>query len=186
MFVKPANLGSSVGVAKVSKAKDFAPALQEAFAYDDKVLVEQYIPGREIECAVLGNRNPQASVLGEIIPNDEFYSYRAKYLDENGAVLKVPAELPARLTKKIQDLSIKAFVALCCEGMARVDFFVRKGGKVYINELNSIPGFTDISMYPRLWRASGISYTELIDQLIELALERFRRESRLKTSFAAV
>ena len=181
-FVKPANLGSSVGIHKVKSEKEFLPALEDAFGYDLKVLIEEYIPGREIECAVLGNENPIASVPGEIIPQHEFYSYEAKYIDENGALFEIPAKLPRVAVKKIQDMALRAFKALCCEGMARVDFFLKKDGTVILNEINTIPGFTKISMYPKLWEASGISYSKLIDSLIKLALERFEKEQRLKTS----
>jgi len=181
-FVKPANLGSSVGISKVGDRGQFERAVQDAFQYDPKILLEEHIQGREIECSVLGNDHPIASVPGEIIPRHEFYSYEAKYLDENGAAFEVPAKLPDPLIKEIQELSIKTFKALCCEGMARVDFFLRDNREVIVNEINTIPGFTKISMYPKLWEASGISYPELIDRLIQLALERFAREKRLKTS----
>ena len=182
-FVKPANLGSSVGINKVKDRREFGSALKEAFKYDNKILIEEYIKGREIECSVLGNDKPIASMPGEIIPQHEFYSYQAKYIDGNGAILEIPAKkLAPCLVKKIQDLAIKAFKTLYCQGMARVDFFLRDN-KVIVNELNTIPGFTKISMYPKLWQASGISYTELIDRLIELALERFKQEKKLKTSY---
>jgi len=181
-FVKPANLGSSVGINKVNDKEQFERAVREAFRYDSKILAEEYIQGREIECSVLGNEHPIASVPGEIITRHEFYSYEAKYLDEKGAALEVPAKLPAEVTKEVQDISIKTFKALCCEGMARVDFFLRDNREVIVNEINTIPGFTKISMYPKLWEASGISYPELIDRLIQLALERFKKEQRLKTS----
>lgn len=181
-FVKPANLGSSVGIHKVKGKRQFEQAVKEAFQYDSKVLVEECIQGREIECSVLGNDHPMASLPGEIITRHEFYSYQAKYLDKRGAVLKVPAKLPAHIIQEIQDLSIKTFEVLCCEGMARVDFFLRDDKEVIVSEINTIPGFTKISMYPKLWEASGISYTELIDRLIQLALDRFRREAKLKTS----
>jgi D-alanine-D-alanine ligase len=183
VFIKPANLGSSVGITKVKHRKEFEPAIREAFRYDHKILVEEYIPGREIECSVLGNDRPIASVPGEIIPSHEFYSYEAKYLDEKGAVLKVPADLPQPIARKVQATAIRAFQALCCEGMARVDFFLRDNREVIVNEINTIPGFTKISMYPKMWEASGISYAELIDRLIQLALGRDRREKKLKTSF---
>lgn len=181
-FVKPANLGSSVGIHKVKDRKQFISAIKDAFRYDSKILVEEYIQGREIECSVLGNLEPIASVPGEIIPRHEFYSYEAKYLDEKGAMLKIPALLPGPIVEKIQDLAVETFKVLCCEGMARVDFFLRNDREVIVNEINTIPGFTKISMYPKLWEASGISYTQLIDRLIHLALERFEREKELKTS----
>lgn len=181
-FVKPANLGSSVGITKVKNRQSFFPAVDEAFRYDKKILVEHYIQGREIECSVLGNENPIASLPGEIIVKREFYSYEAKYIDENGALLHIPASLPPYLTKKIQELAIKTFRVLCDEGMARVDFFLKKNGDLVVNEINTIPGFTAISMYPKLWEVSGISYSELIDRLIQLAFARFKEESLLKTT----
>ncbi|HLG19085.1 MAG TPA: D-alanine--D-alanine ligase [Bdellovibrionota bacterium] len=183
VFVKPANSGSSVGIRKVKGEKEWKPAIDEALQFDDKVIVEEAIQGREIEVAVLGNEDPKASVPGEIIPRHEFYSYEAKYIDENGARLEIPAKLPEDVKRKVQGLAVQAFKVLCCEGMARVDFFVKENGEVIVNEINTIPGFTKISMYPKLWEASGISYAELIDRLITLALERFQRESKLKTSY---
>ncbi|HLC94778.1 MAG TPA: D-alanine--D-alanine ligase [Patescibacteria group bacterium] len=181
-FVKPANLGSSVGVTKVKNHQSFLPAIDEAFQYDRKILVEHYIQGREIECSVLGNENPITSLPGEIIVKREFYSYEAKYIDANGVLLQIPASLPPHLTKKVQELAIKTFRVLCGEGMARVDFFLKKNGDLVINEINTIPGFTAISMYPKLWEVSGISYSELIDRLIQLAFARFKEESLLKTT----
>lgn len=182
VFVKPANLGSSVGVSKVKNEYDFKKAIDFAFEYDNKILIEQYIKGREIECSVLGNENPIASLPGEIISKHEFYSYDAKYIDENGALLKIPADLPKNIVKKIQKLAIETFKTLSCEGMARVDFFLTNSNKIIINEINTIPGFTKISMYPKLWEVSGISYTELINKLIELAIDRFNKEQKLKTT----
>lgn len=181
LFVKPANLGSSVGVSKVKNKKQFAPALREAFRYDNKILIEECVSGRELECAVLGNEKPVASVPGEIIPQHEFYSYEAKYLDDNGAILKIPADLPKEIVEKVRNMAVRAFTTLCCEGMARVDFFLKKNNEVLVNEINTIPGFTKISMYPKLWEASGVSYSELMDKLIQLAIERFKKESCLKT-----
>lgn len=182
LFVKPANLGSSVGITKVSNKKQFAAAINNAFLYDSKIVIEENIRGREIECSVLGNETPIASVPGEIITRHDFYSYEAKYIDEKGARLVIPAELPTAVARKIQELAINTFKVLCCQGMARVDFFLRDDREVIVNEINTIPGFTQISMYPKLWEASGIPYPELIDRLIQLALERFRSESRLRTS----
>lgn len=183
LFLKPANLGSSVGIHKITARSHFDRAVKDALRYDNKILLEEYIQGREIECSVLGNDHPIASLPGEIIPRHDFYSYEAKYLDEEGAELEIPAKLPADVVKQVQATAIKAFKVLCCEGMARVDFFLRNNREVIVNEINTIPGFTKISMYPKLWEASGISYTELIDRLIQLALERFEREKKLKTSF---
>lgn len=182
-FVKPANMGSSVGIHKVKNQQEFRAAIKDAFQFDKKILVEQFIDGRELECAVLGNDKPKASIVGEIIPHHEFYSYEAKYIDENGAGLEIPAKIPSKLVKEVQSLATKAFKALCIEGMARVDFFLSKKNKLYVNELNTIPGFTKISMYPKLWEASGISYTELIDKLIKLAIERHENEKKLKISY---
>ena len=184
LFVKPANMGSSVGVHKVNRLDDLLPAIQDALRYDHKVLVEEFIEGREIECSVLGNQDPIASLPGEIIPQHDFYSYDAKYVDEDGALLKVPAQLPEEAIARIQQLAVQAFLVLSCEGMARVDVFLRPDGEVVVNEINTIPGFTHISMYPKLWEASGIPPSELIDRLIQLALERHQRDRQLKTSYA--
>jgi len=182
LFVKPANLGSSVGINKVNDREQFEDAVNDAFKYDNKIVIEEFIEGREIECSVLGNDDPIASLPGEILPQDDFYSYRAKYIDEDGAILDVPANLPENIVKEVQDYAIKAFKVLCCEGMARVDLFLKENGEIVINEINTIPGFTKISMYPKLWGASGISYPELIHRLIQLAIERFNREEKLETS----
>jgi D-alanine-D-alanine ligase len=182
-FVKPANLGSSVGISKVKREDEFLPALQNAFQYDETVLLEEYIEGQEIECSVLGNDHPIVSIPGEIVPQHEFYSYEAKYLDEKGAILLIPARLPNKTTEEIQKIALLSFKALYCQGMARVDFLVRKKREIFVNEINTIPGFTKISMYPKLWEASGISYPELIDRLIGLALERFAKEKNLKTHY---
>ncbi len=182
LFVKPANLGSSVGVVKVSSRGKYRAALDYALRFDTKVLAEAGIEGREVECAVLGNRDAEASVLGEIIPRADFYSYEAKYLDEEGATLKVPADLSAAVTERVRYLAVQAYHVLGCQGMARVDCFVKDDGDVVINEVNTIPGFTKISMYPRLWAASGLDYPALIDRLIVLALERATEHSALLTT----
>jgi D-alanine-D-alanine ligase len=181
-FIKPANLGSSVGIRKVKKREEFESAVHNAFQYDTKILLEECVLGREIECSVLGNDNPIASLPGEIIPHDDFYSYKAKYIDEKGALLDIPAKLPDNIREQVREYAIQAFKVLCCEGMARVDFFLRENMEIIINEINTIPGFTKISMYPKLWEVSGIPYEELIDRLIQLAIERFKREQQLKTS----
>lgn len=182
-FVKPANMGSSVGVSKVKNQKQFSEALKVSFTYDSKVLIEEYVPCDEIEVSVLGNDAPLTSVPGRIIPSHEFYSYEAKYIDENGAKLEIPANISETESAKVQDLAVRAYKALYCEGMARVDFFMHKETReIFVNEINTIPGFTKISMYPQLWKASGMSYSELIDRLIELALERHNRERQLKTT----
>jgi D-alanine-D-alanine ligase len=182
LFVKPANLGSSVGISKIQDRRQFNAAVKQALRFDDKILVEEFIRGREIECAVLGNENPVASLPGEIITHHDFYSYDAKYIDENGAQLLIPAKLSPGAVRAVRQLAIQTFEALCCEGMARVDFFLRSDGSVLVNEINTIPGFTKISMYPKLWEASGIPYSRLIDRLIQLALERFRKDQNLRNS----
>jgi D-alanine-D-alanine ligase len=168
-FVKPANLGSSVGISKVKTAGDFGKALETGFSYDRKVVIEEAVEGREVECSVLGNDHPEASLPGEIVPCEEFYSYAAKY--ENPSELRIPAQLPADVVRRIQELAIRAFQSIDCRGMARVDFFLKTDGGILVNEINTIPGFTAISMYPKLWEASGLPYTQLLDRLIELALE---------------
>ncbi|HTQ97331.1 MAG TPA: D-alanine--D-alanine ligase family protein [Candidatus Acidoferrum sp.] len=180
VFVKPATLGSSVGMTKVHKADELGPALDLACEFGMKILVEKAVNAREIEVSVLGNHEPKASVPGEIIPHREFYDYTAKYL-EDGTQLVIPAALKPTQIQKIQTLAVKAFQAIELSGMARVDFFLeKKGNKLYLNEVNTIPGFTSISMYPKLWEASGISFRELIDKLIDLAFEMHREKSRTK------
>ncbi|MBI1955270.1 MAG: D-alanine--D-alanine ligase [Acidobacteria bacterium] len=183
VFVKPANLGSSVGISKARNRKELGAALRIAAEYDRKILVERAVEGREMECSVLGNDAPLASVPGEIIPGREFYDYAAKYLEDTAQLL-VPAPLRPAQVKQVQRLAIEAFNATECAGMARVDFFLeRKTGKIYVNEINTIPGFTSISMYPRMWEASGLPYSRLIDRLIELALELHREKTRTRYSF---
>ncbi|MBW2029322.1 MAG: D-alanine--D-alanine ligase [Deltaproteobacteria bacterium] len=174
LFVKPARYGSSIGISKVEDKEALPKAMDLAFEFDRKVVIEEFIEGREIECSVLGNDDPVASMPGEIIPQKDFYSYEAKYIDDHGAILKAPADLEPRMVDRIKDLAIRAYSVLCCEGMARVDMFLKRNNEVLVNEINTIPGFTRISMYPRLWEESGMGYGELIDRLIELALEKFR------------
>jgi D-alanine-D-alanine ligase len=182
LFVKPATLGSSVGMSKVHKREELAAALDLAAEFAQKILVERNIRGREIEVSVLGNDEPQASIPGEIIPHREFYDYTAKYL-EDGTRLEIPAKLSRSQVKRFQEHAVRAFRCLECRGMARVDFFLEKpSGHIYVNEVNTIPGFTSISMYPKLWEASGIGYRELIDRLIELALAEHREKQRTKYS----
>jgi len=185
VFVKPANLGSSVGITKVKSAEDLAKAVSYALQFDTKAIVEEFVEGREVECSVLGNENPIASIPGEVIPAPRhgFYSYDAKYKDPDGAGLIIPADLPEAVVSTVRDLAVSSFVALGCEGMARVDFFVQRNGTVLVNELNTIPGFTNISMYPKLWEASGISCRELVHRLILLALERFGKEAALSRNY---
>ncbi|MCX8160227.1 MAG: D-alanine--D-alanine ligase [Candidatus Saccharicenans sp.] len=178
LFVKPANLGSSVGISKVKIRKELAPAVRLAFRYDHKILVEKAIRGREIECSVLGNEQPRASLPGEVIPHREFYDYADKYL-EGKTRFHIPAELPAALARRFQELAVASFKAIDGCGMARVDFFLEQGTQnIYINEINTIPGFTEISMYPRLWEVSGLSFAGLLDRLINLALRRHRLKKR--------
>ncbi len=184
LFVKPANLGSSVGITKVHKKEELEKAIDLASSYDRKILIEEGLEEvREIECGVLGNDEPQASVVGEVKPAGEFYDYDSKYTEE-GTQLIIPADLPDRVSQEIQRIALSAFKAVDAAGMARVDFFVsKKENKIYLNEINTIPGFTSSSMYPRLWEASGISYPELIDRLIQLALERHQDKKQNKISY---
>jgi D-alanine-D-alanine ligase len=183
MFVKPANLGSSVGISKARERKELGPAMEEAAKFDRKIVIEQGVGGkkqkaREIECSVLGNDNPKASVPGEIVPGKEFYDYTAKYLDE-GSQLFLPAKMTKAETKKIQQLAIAAFKAVDCAGLARVDFLMDpKNRKIYLNEINTMPGFTSISMYPKMWAASGLEYPRLIEQLIQLGMERHAEKKK--------
>jgi D-alanine-D-alanine ligase len=182
-FIKPANMGSSVGVSKIRSEHEYSAGLNRAFEYDNKIVIEEFIPGREIECSVLGMEIPIASVPGEVLCSHEFYSYEAKYVDEQGAVLVIPAQLAPETVARIQALAIKTFQVLCAEGLSRVDFFLRSDGSIVVNEINTMPGFTKISMYPKLFEASGITYPQLIDRLIELAIQRFEKEKKLKTSY---
>ena len=182
LFIKPANMGSSVGVSKVKEEKEYMAAINHAFSFDTKIILEEYINGRELECSVLGNEEPKASAVGEVISTHEFYSYDAKYIDEKGAALEIPARISDEAALKIKTLAIETFLALGCEGLGRVDFFMTNNNEIFINEINTIPGFTNISMYPKLWEAGGISYSQLIDILIDLALKRFDKEKKLKTS----
>ena len=183
VFVKPANLGSSVGISKAHNRKELAPAIEEAAKFDRKIVIEQGVGGkkkkaREIECSVLGNDNPVASIPGEIVPGKEFYDYTAKYLDE-GSQLIIPAKLTKAETKKVQELAVRAFQAVDCSGLARVDFLMDPTTrKIYLNEINTMPGFTSISMYPKLWAASGLAYADLIDRLIQLGIERHADKKR--------
>ena len=183
VFVKPANLGSSVGISKARNAKELAPAIEEAAKFDRKIVVEEGVGGkknkaREIECAVLGNDTPEASVAGEIVPSAEFYDYAAKYLDE-GSQLIIPAKLTKTESNRVRELAVAAFRAVDCSGLARVDFLMDpKPRKIYLNEINTMPGFTSISMYPKLWAASGVSYPELIERLIRLGMERHAEKKK--------
>ena len=183
LFIKPANLGSSVGISKASTENEYQAALQLAFQFDTKVIVEEFIQAREIECAVLGNQHPIASIPGEVVAQKDFYSYEAKYLDAQGARIDIPAKLDSDTIARVRDLAVKSFKVLCCEGLGRVDLFLTPDNRLLVNEINTLPGFTKISMYPNMWEYSGIPYSELLDRLIGLAIERFERESQLKTSF---
>jgi D-alanine-D-alanine ligase len=180
VFVKPARLGSSVGISKAHDEAELTEAVALARRHDEKVLVEEFVAGTEVECGVLGNVKPPpiASVVGEIVPHAEWYDYAAKY-DEGGSDIIVPARIPDDIARRVQELAVDSFVATECEGMARVDFFVREDGEVVVNEINTIPGFTPTSVYARLFAASGIPYEELLDRLIALALERHERRSQL-------
>lgn len=187
MIVKPANAGSSVGINKAENEKEFKKAVKEAFLFDSKIIIEKFMEGkREIECAILGNEDPRASICGEVLTNSKhkFYSYEAKYFDSEGALIEIPAKISKSTQSKIQKLAIKTFKTLELEGLTRVDFFMDKSGNVFVNEVNTLPGFTNISMYPALWGKSGISYSKLIDELIHLAIKRFEREQKLSTSYS--
>ncbi|MFZ0889470.1 MAG: D-alanine--D-alanine ligase family protein [Candidatus Binataceae bacterium] len=186
VFVKPNALGSSIGTSKVKRASELGAALKDAFQYDRKVLIEAACEGREFECAVLGNERPEASVVGEIVVKGghEFYSYDAKYVDPDGAQTRIPADIPCEAGERIRELAVGAFKTLALRGMARVDFFARADlSAVFVNEANTIPGFTAISMYPKLWEASGLPIRKLVDRLIELALEEHRERAALKFSY---
>jgi D-alanine-D-alanine ligase len=177
-FVKPANMGSSVGIRKITDKRQTRSAIRDAFRYDAKILIEQGIQGREIECSVLGNAHPEASLPGEIIPHRDFYDYKDKYI-EGKTSFKIPAELPPHTVEKFQKMAVAAFQAIGCCGMARVDFFLQeKTQKLFVNEINTIPGFTKISMYPKLWEVSGLPYAQLLDRLIALGLERHKNKKR--------
>lgn len=184
LFVKPANAGSSVGVGKVKERAELAAAIEEALRYDLKILIEQGILGREVECAVLGNETPRASAVGEIVVThaDGFYSYDAKYIDESGAQLKMPADLDEAMVRQIQALALQTFTALECSGLARVDLFLTPEGTLWVNEINTLPGFTAISMYPQLWALSGVGRQELVSTLIDLALQKHRQKKSLHTA----
>ena len=171
-FIKPANTGSSVGVSKANSEKELSESIDKAAEFDRKILVEKRIDARELECSILGNDEPKASVVGEVIPSNDFYDYEAKYLDDASETI-IPADISKNISEQIQRMAVDAFKILDCAGMARVDFLLEhKTNHIYVNEINTIPGFTPISMYPKLWEASGIPYPELINRLIELALER--------------
>ena len=181
-FVKPANLGSSVGINRVDNESQFETALDEAFSFDNKIIIEEFIEGREIECAILGNENPKASIPGEISFSHNFYSYEAKYEDDKGYKIEIPAQLDDAVLKEVQKIGVQTFEVLECAGFGRVDVFVTKDNRILVNEINTIPGFTQVSMYPKLWEKSGLAYSELITQLIQLAFDRYNTEKNLKTT----
>lgn len=176
-FVKPANGGSSVGVTRARSREDMPAAFEAAFAYDDKAVVEQAVVGREVECSVLGNEHPEASVVGEIVPDRDFYDYDSKYSSQSTTQLYIPAPIAEGTARDIQRMAVRMFQVMGCEGYARVDFFLTPADKIIANEVNTIPGFTSISMYPKLWEASGLGYTALLTQILELALARHQRRS---------
>lgn len=180
LFIKPATLGSSVGISFVNNSTDYLEAVKYALEFDSKVIIEEKVEGREIECAVLGNDKAKASLPGEVIPKSSFYSYENKYLDENGALLHVPAQLEQNQTEAIQELALKCFNLLECSGMARLDVFLKENDVIIVNEVNTIPGFTNISMYPKLWEETGLPQTELISALIELAIEDNNKRNKLR------
>ncbi|GHB14392.1 D-alanine--D-alanine ligase [Salinicola rhizosphaerae] len=182
LFVKPANQGSSVGVSRVDSAEAFDEAIELALSFDHKVLIESAIVGREIECAVLGNEAPEASACGEIVVTQGFYSYDTKYIDDDAATVAVPADIDPEASERIRDIAVRTFQVLECAGLARVDVFLTPAGDILVNEINTLPGFTRISMYPKLWQASGVSYSSLVTRLIELALERHAAGEALKSS----
>lgn len=179
LFVKPANAGSSVGVSKVENDQEYAVAVSEAFRYDRKILVEEAVFGKEVECAVLGNEQVLASVLGEITSATNFYSYQDKYISFEGITTQIPADIDEQIADQIRSVAIKAFRVLCCEGMARVDFFLRDDGSYVLNEINTLPGFTKTSMYPKLWESTGLCYSDLLTELLSLATQRNDRDRML-------
>lgn len=177
-FVKPANGGSSVGITHVRSREDLEVAFEAAFAYDDKAVVEEEVHGAEVECSVLGNEYPETSVVGEIVPDRDFYDYESKYSDASTSTLHIPARLPEAVSERVRELAVRMYQAMGCEGYARVDFFATGEGDVIANEVNTIPGFTSISMYPKLWEATGLGYSDLLTRILELAFERHTRRAR--------
>lgn len=183
VFVKPGNMGSSIGVSQAKTEQELAAAIKTAFLYDTKILIERAIDGDEIECAVLGNEEPEVSVVGRIVPKtDAFYSYGAKYVDDNGAQLEIPAGISADAAEKARSIALRVYQTIGCQGLARVDMFLTPAGNIVVNEINTLPGFTKISMYPKLWEASGVPYSELVAKLIELAFQRHGKRQSIKTS----
>lgn len=183
LFVKPANMGSSVGISKVTSQDQFQPAIDLALKFDTKVIIEEQIIGREIECSVLGNEHPKVSIPGEVIPVDGFYSYERKYLDENGAALEIPAKLNENQVSAIQDVALQTYTCLELDGLSRVDVFLKEDDSIIVNEVNTLPGFTEISMYPSLWEHSGLKQEDLIDELIQLAIQRHEKLNSLSVKY---
>jgi D-alanine-D-alanine ligase len=183
LFIKPANAGSSVGVSKVNTEEEYNKAIHEALKYDKKALIEEAITGKEIECAILGNEFPEASVVGEIVATKDFYSYDAKYISADSARLTIPADIDPIVADEIRQVAVKAYQTVGCEGMSRIDFFLREDNTYVLNEINTLPGFTKISMYPKMWEASGISYSDLITKLIKFGLERHKRDITMIKKF---
>lgn len=185
-FIKPANAGSSVGVHKIKNADDFKVKLADAFKYDHKIIAEEFIQGREIEISVMGlNQTPEAAIAGELIVNHEFYSYEAKYLDDNGAQIVIPAQVTDEQMNNIKSLALKTYQSLYCDGLTRVDFFMKNDGSLIVNEINTLPGFTKISMYPKMWQAKGLEYPELITRLIQFAFDKEAYNKKLNLDFRA-
>ena len=180
LFIKPANLGSSVGVFKVTNEVEYNKKLEEALNYDLKILIEKFIPNREVECAVLGNENPKASIPGEVTMNTDFFDFESKYVDKNASGCLIPADLPNDILEEIRRQAVIAFKAMGCEGLSRIDFFVTEDGEILLNEINTLPGFTSVSMYPKMWEATGIPYAELLDLLVEFGLDRYNKEQALR------
>lgn len=182
VFIKPANLGSSVGVYKVSDKAEYDEKIRQALGYDHKVLIERLIIGKEVECSVLGNEEPKASLPGEIITNTDFYDFESKYVDSNASRTQIPASITEEQIDVVRETAVKAYQTMSCQGLARVDFFVTTDGEVMINEINTLPGFTNISMYPKMWEASGIGYSELLSLLIELAINKHEKDAVLNVT----
>lgn len=186
-FIKPANAGSSVGVHKIKSREDLEAGLRDAFLYDTKILAEEFVQGREIECSVMGlNATAKASLPGEVIAHHEFYSYDAKYVDQNGASTVIPAALTDAEILKVQKLAVRTYQVMGCDGLTRVDFFLKKNGDLYVNEINTLPGFTKISMYPKMWEATGVSYSDLVTQLIGFAFDKHAADEKLIFSYEAL
>lgn len=180
LFIKPANLGSSVGVFKVTNEEEYNQKLEEALTFDLKILIEQFIPNKEVECAVLGNENPKASIPGEVTMNTDFFDFESKYVDKDASGCLIPADEPEEILEEVRRQAVIAFKAMGCEGLSRIDLFITEDKEILLNEINTIPGFTSVSMYPKMWAKTGIPYAELLDLLIEFGLDRYKKEQALK------